>query len=445
MADERDLPEGRLSRFTRLAALGMRTGAGLLTGDAEIPARRAAEVLGTLRGLAAKLGQMASYVDGVVPEQHRETWEAALRGLRAQAPRSSASEIRRVVEEELGAPIDRLFAAWDDAPLASASIGQVHRAVLENGREVAVKVQHPGIARAVESDLANAGFIEAFVGMGVRRFDTRSMLQVIRQRFREELDYRLEAGNLAYFAAIHAHDPGIRIPALVAERTAARVLTTELVRGATFEEACAAGERERLGWADTLWRFVFRGNMVGGRFNADPHPGNYVFQEEGRIAFLDFGCVQGIGERKLEIARRMHLAALDHDEPTFTRSAAEIVDSRPGPLQDMAVDYMRVAFAPLLHSPYRITRPYAASLVDGMKEMALAARRVEEDQFFTMSPDNLFMNRLQFGFYSVLARLDVDADYRASERSFWHEVPEGGRPAPFIAERLAGAPRLRAG
>src|SRR5690349_3189429 len=149
MTTEKQLPEGRLNRCGRLAGLGARAGAAHLLarrGDASADAAaHAAEVLGTMRGLAAKVGQMASYVDGFIPEPQREAYESALKSLRAAAPSSSPEAIRRAVEEDLEAPIDRLFAEWEEEPFASASIGQVHRATLADGRRVAVKVQHPGI------------------------------------------------------------------------------------------------------------------------------------------------------------------------------------------------------------------------------------------------------------------------------------------------------------
>ena len=152
---EKKVPGGRLGRMARLAALGLKTGAGaiLSRGDdgGKAAADRAADVLGTMRGLAAKFGQMASYVDGIVPEGQRDAFEASLKMLRSQAPRSNPAQIRSVIESELGAPIDRLFASFEDEPLASASIGQVHRARLPEdvmgGIEVAVKVQHPGIRK----------------------------------------------------------------------------------------------------------------------------------------------------------------------------------------------------------------------------------------------------------------------------------------------------------
>ena len=417
---ERKIPEGRVGRLARMAALGVRTGAGMLMDrDGSSGAKRAADVLGTLRGLAAKVGQMASYVDGIVPEGQRDAYEASMRVLRAQAPRSSPSAIRALVEEELGGPIDTLFATFVDEPLASASIGQVHRATLPDGRAVAVKVQHPGIARAVESDLANASIIEGLAGtLAGKRFDSRSMLDVIKKRFREELDYGMEGANIGHFTRVHAGDPRIRIPAFVETHSRRRVLTTELAEGIDFDEACAAPEKERIEWARTMWRFVFKGNLIGGRFNADPHPGNYIFQPDGGVAFLDYGCVQEISEPKRLMAHAVHWAALDRDEARFARAVSTLVDAKPGGLEDMAVDYTRRCFRPLFESPYRVTKTYAASLVEKMKDMGMAARKVKDEEFFTMPADMVFINRLQFGFYSVLARLDVEVDYAAVERGF---------------------------
>lgn len=402
-------------------------------GDAVLPshfrrsnqeaADRAAAVLGNLRGLAAKLGQMASYVDGLVPEDKRDAFEASLKMLRAQAPRSNASEIRQLVESELGAPIDRLFASWDEHPIASASIGQVHHAVLSDdlgGIEVAVKVQHPGIRRAVESDLASAGILEGIGAMtGARRFDTKTQLEVIRARFREELDYDLEAERLTHFSRVHAGDPKIRVPKLIAERSSKSVLTTEFVRGASLEDVIERSPDERRAFAETLWRFVFKGNLVGGMFNADPHPGNYLFHDEvGAITFLDYGCVQVIPEDRRGDARALHRAAIARDEHAFAKCVSILLNAKPGELERQARAYTRLCFRPLFDQPSHVTRAYAASLVDEMKTMALAARKVPQDEFFTLPPEMLFMNRLQFGFYSVLARLDVDVDYAAVEAAF---------------------------
>ncbi|WP_437668790.1 ABC1 kinase family protein [Sorangium sp. So ce131] len=427
MTTGKKVPEGRLNRFARLAGLGARTGAGLLLSrGGEAAAERAAEqvveVLGTLRGLAAKVGQMASYVDGILPEGQREAFEGALRSLRAAAPTSPPEAIRAVVEEDLGAPLGELFAAWDDAPFASASIGQVHRAALADGREVAVKVQHPGIDRALAADLENAGMIQAAVGaVAPKALDAKRVFAEVKARFLEELDYGLEAERQRRFAALHRGDPGIRIPEVIGARSSRRVLTTALARGATLEEAGARDEHTRRVYAETLWRFVFKGNLVGGMFNADPHPGNYLFHLDGAVTFLDFGCVEPIDGARLEHARAMHVAALRRDEAAFARSAARILGTRGGRFEELALAYSRRCFEPLFGSPLRVTRDYVLSLAEGVKAMKQQIL-VKDSGFVQLPPGMVFMNRLQFGFYSVLARLDVEVDYAAVEAAFLRDA-----------------------
>ena len=418
--DPRKLPEGRLGRLARLATLGVRAGAdAVLSGDGhQAVARQAAEVLRTMRGLAAKVGQMASYVDGVVPEEHHAHYETALRALRAAAPTSSPEDVRKVLVEELGAPPEELFETWSEAPIASTSIGQVHRATLHDGREVAVKVQHAGIDRAVESDLDNASSLQMMLGaVSPRGLETKRTYEEIRQRFLEELDYGLEADRTEAFGAAHEGDPNIVIPKVVRARSARRVITTEFMRGRSLDEAAHASESERRAWAETMWRYVFRGALVAKMFNADPHPGNYLLQDNGRIAFLDFGCVQPLVEDNRLKARVMHLAALDRDEEGFRAAVKNLLGTRPGSHEERAVSYTRRCFAPLFDSPYRIERPWVASLVREMREIGHAAFK-RESNAVALPPGMVFMNRLQFGFYSVLARLDVDVDYARVERSF---------------------------
>jgi len=312
-----------------------------------------------------------------------------------------------------------LFVEWNDDPIASASIGQVHRARLPDGTAVAVKVQHPGIRDAVENDLANASVLEALVGaVGGRRFDSKTLFEVVRERFREELDYTLEAERLRSFAALHADDPTVKVPPVWGSHSSPSVLTTTFIEGASFEEALTATEADRVAFAKTMWRFVFKGNLVGGMFNADPHPGNYVFHDGGRVTFLDYGCVQVISDRHRPIARALHRAALAHDEAAFDAAVSAMIDAKPGALERMGRHFCRSCFQPLFGSPYRVTRAYAASLVDEFKAMTAAARKLPPEEFFTMPPEMLFMNRLQFGFYSVLARLDVEVDYASVERGF---------------------------
>ena len=419
MGNDDGVPTGRLGRFVKLAGVGARASVDMLTKrGSEKVAERAAEVLGNLRGLAAKLGQTASYVDGFVPETHRAVYEKALGALRSAAPHSSTEAIRALVEAELGGPIERLFASWTDAPIASASIGQVHRAELPNGQAVAVKVQHPGIDRAIESDLSNVGLLENFVGVvGPRSLNSGAVLEEVKTRFREELDYRLEAERQEQFRALHVDDPKIFIPRVIRERSARRVLTMELVKGASLEDAAQATPELRQSYAETLWRFVFKGNLVGGMFNADPHPGNYVFQPDGRITFLDFGCVQPIHGGRLGPARALHSAAIAGDEAGFAAQVRVIMETRGGLYEDLAIAYSRRCFEPLFASPYLISRDYVRKLVSEIGDMKQVMFK-KGANFVPLPKGMLFMNRLQFGFYSVLARLNVEVDYAAVERAF---------------------------
>lgn len=419
----RSVPQGRLSRLASMARATAKSGASMLLDRKGGGAEGAAEILGTLRGLAAKVGQMASYVDGVVPEEHREAYETAMKGLRAAAPTSSISEIRAVVERDLGAPIDELFEEWHDVPVASASIGQVHRARMPDGREVAVKVQHPGITKALESDLKNAGMFEQFAAIGgARRFQTKEVLEVVRARFREELDYEHEAMQQRWFAKMHEGDPRIHVPAVIEERCSKRVLCSEFVRGMGYDEAVNASATDREEWARTLWRFVFKGNLVGGRFNADPHPGNYVFHENGRITFLDYGCVQPIFEKAQRAARKMHVCAIEKREDDFREATRTLFQSKPGRHEDLMQEFTRACFEPLFVQPFRFTKEYAASLVTDIKRVAKATTKLKAEELNEMPADMFFINRLEFGLYSILARFDVEVDYAEVERGFWHEM-----------------------
>ncbi|HEY0464851.1 MAG TPA: AarF/ABC1/UbiB kinase family protein [Polyangiaceae bacterium] len=405
--------------MVRLAGLGARTSASLLfSKTGENAAERAAEVLGTLRGVAAKVGQMASYVDGIVPDAQREAYEVALRRLRDQAPTSTSAQIRALVELELGARISDLFVDWEDEAVASASIGQVHRARLADGRVVAVKVQHPGIAKAVESDLQNVGMLESLLGtLVVKGVNSRGLLNEVKARFREELDYRLEARRQTEFAQLFRGDPQIFVPAVSGDRSSTRVLTSEFVTGHSLDEVATRSEAERRAYAEALWRFVFKGNLVGGMFNADPHPGNYVFQAEGRIAFLDFGCVQPIHGGRLGPARALHRAAVERDEQRFAQQVRVIMETRGGLYEELAIAYSRRCFEPLFSSPYRVSREFVRKLVAEIGEMKQVMFK-KGGNFVPLPEGMVFMNRLQFGFYSVLARLDVEVDYAAVERAF---------------------------
>jgi predicted unusual protein kinase regulating ubiquinone biosynthesis (AarF/ABC1/UbiB family) len=280
-------------------------------------------------------------------------------------------------------------------------------------------VQHPGIDEAVRNDLGSASSIEAIVRVfGPGKLGSKQALAEISERFLEELDYRHEAEQQRWFRDFHAADPSIVVPAVLERLSARRVLTSELLTGRTLEQAAEADLETRMTYGRTLWRFVFRGNLVGGRFNADPHPGNYLFQPDGSVAFLDFGCVQPIPLERRQIARVMHRAAIERDLPKFREATKSFLATRGGGYERIALDYTRRLFEPLFGSPYRITHAYVADIVGGIQAIKRELLLGRDSRIVPLPPGALFMNRLQFGFYSVLARLDAEVDYAAVERAF---------------------------
>ena len=345
-----DVPVGRLGRLARLAALGSRAAASRVVGsdaNGEALARAAVDTLGTMRGLALKIGQMASYVDGYVPPQYQGTFERTLRTLRSAAPAMSEEAAARVVLSELGDVPESLFAEWSKTPFAAASIGQVHRARLNDGRAVAVKVQYEGVDRAVRADLSNASTLTSLLGPLGGKFGVREQMRELRERFEEELDYRHEAEEQARFRSIWEGDGAVEIPSVIADRSARRVMTTELVTGLSFEAACAAPQEEREAWAKTLWRFVFGSLLVHGLFNADPHPGNYIFRAGGGVTFLDFGCTRHILDRQVRLSRAAHLAAGKGDDAGFCEAFDEMLHTIPGEHRRRVHAYARKCFEPI--------------------------------------------------------------------------------------------------
>ncbi len=417
MAEERVLPTKRLRRLQEMARVGARSGLALLGGgDGAKAAQHAADLLGNLRGLAAKVGQMASYVDGLIPDGQSAAYARFLSSLQASAPSSPFAEVRNLLEHELAASVEERFAAFEEAPFASASIGQVHRARMHDRREVAVKIQHPGIADALEADLSSAGVVASLVSaLTPKGVQADAIYQEIAARFREELDYELEARRQSEFRELFAGDPRIHVPRIFATHSSRRVLTSELVRGLDFNAAIGTDLLVRRAYAQVLWRFVFTSILAHGQFNADPHPGNYLFHSDGRVTFLDFGCIQKLPAAYVEAMRGMHKAALNCDEAAFHEAARAGLNTVAGAYEEALLAYLWRCYEPLRRSPYRIERKYVAEVVRGIQGVKQHMMKKSSNPTPT-PPGVMLLNRLQFGFYSVLARLQVDVDYAKVDR-----------------------------
>ncbi len=278
-------------------------------------AKQIVAVLGTMKGAAMKLGQVMSFLDvGLVPEEHREEFQRELAKLRDAAPTVSFKQMRKVVEDDLEEPIGDVFATFDEEPIAAASIGLVYRATLRrDGREVAVKVQYPGVAGAVRADMQNLDMIMRVLKRMTPGLDVKAIAEEIRERIVEELDYELEAQNQRSLARIFAGHPINVVPDVISDLTRERVLVSEFVSGVGFEELKRRPQAERDRVGEIVFRF-FLGCLYRHRqFSGDPHPGNFLLQDDGRVAFMDFGLFKRLGAETVELELAAQRAVVEDD------------------------------------------------------------------------------------------------------------------------------------
>ena len=403
-------------------------------------AQQVAAELGQMKGALMKLGQMASYLDDGLPEPLR----LALAQLQSQAPPMSVGLARAEIERELGAPIDELFFDFDDEPIAAASIGQVHRAIARmpdgSERAVAVKVQYPGVADAIDADLRTADLLGALLALGFKSLNPDDMVAEIKERLLEELDYRREAENQRLFADFYRDHPFVHIPAVVDHLSTARVLTTELVTGSTFDEVVGWPQSERDMAGEAIFRFVFRSLYRFRAFNGDPHPGNYLFHGGGRVTFLDFGLVKHFSVDEMEMFKDMVSAAvLEHDMEKYRRiieGAGMLAPDAPV-TTDEAGDYFAHFYEPVRESrDLTWTTGYATSIVRHTFDRTSAIA-----QYATVPRSFVFIQRINLGLYAILGRLGCSGNYRRISEELWPMVgappstPMGEAEALWLADR----------
>src|SRR2546421_1159156 len=276
--------------------------------------------LGTMKGAAMKVGQVMSFLDvGLIPPEYRDEFQRKLAALRDAAPTVTFKDMRTVIEEELEDPLDEVFESFEEEPIAAASIGQVYRATLRDGREVAVKVQYPGVAAAVRSDMQNLGLILRLMKRVAPGMDAKAIGEEIRLRIGEELDYELEAQNQRSLARIFRGHPFIVVPDVVSGLTRERVLVSDFVRGVGFEELKGRPQAERDRIGEIVFRF-FLGCLYRHRqFSGDPHPGNFLLQDDGRVAFLDFGLFKRVEPAAVELELACQRTVVEGDAATLHR------------------------------------------------------------------------------------------------------------------------------
>ena len=283
------------------------------------------KVLGGMRGAAMKVGQTLSAVDlGLVPEEIRPQFQEILAVLQQDAKPVSFKSIRKVIEDDLGEKLSHAFADFDEEPIAAASIGQVHRATLDDGRDVAVKVQYPGIAEAIQADMQNLRLALKLLSVVAPGIDTGPIAQEIRERIGQELDYELEAANHRAMARVYRGHPFIVVPDVVTDLCRERVLVSEFVSGSRFAQArqLPAGARDRLG--EILVRFYINGPVRHRLLNGDPHPGNSLFLDDGRVAFVDFGFFKTLSAQEVDQLMASTKATYDHDAQALFKVIAPL-------------------------------------------------------------------------------------------------------------------------
>ena len=430
----------RTARTAQLAKVGTTAGASYVTHQmrravtsdhakkAELDAAfelktavQVADALGNMKGVLMKLGQMASFINEGFPEAMRDQ----LAALQADAPPMSADLAAGVIERELGAAPDRVFAEWDPRPIAAASIGQVHRARLHDGTEVAVKVQYPGVEAAIAADLDNTAMLTQMLGVIFKGLDTAPFVAELRSRIGEELDYRLEAERQISFGARFAGHPAIRIPAVAGQFSTGKVLTTALSCGERFGATSDWTQDERNLVGEIIYRFVFRSLNRFHVFNGDPHPGNYLVERSGpfgvQVTFLDYGLVKEFVPDEVDLFQQMIRLQVTHpDRVVYRRVIEDAGVLRPGaPYGDEELmDYFGYFYHPVLHDErFTYTRAYAREALK--RTFDPAGEHTEMMKWFNLPPAFVVLNRIQWGLNAVLASLDATANWRRISEELW--------------------------
>lgn len=436
MADE--MPTGRIRRGLTLVKLAAKelplVSERLVAGSfrerdvarLRESAEQAAKVLGDLKGLALKLGQTVSYVDGLLPPQATEVYQKALARLQSGAPSVSFEQVRAEVERGLGRTIEEAFVEFEESPVAAASIGQVHRAIVRDEagaeRRVAVKVQYPGIAHALGSDLKNLEVLRPVIAMLAPGADTKGGMDEVVARIAEELDYVHEADNQERFAAIVAPYGDVYVPKVFRSHTATNVLTTEFIEGRTVREVANEGDealRNRVG--EALFRFTLGTAFTRGVFNTDPHPGNYIVMNDGRTAFLDFGSVKWMPEELRVEWRELAMCLVHGRIDEWKERSAELLgmEHMDPRAREINQEYMLYTAAVVANDrAVRVDKEFLRGAVEhGLASAKKVIREVgilpSRAKTMKIPPDFVMVARMQVGLFAVLASLRATANWNS--------------------------------
>jgi predicted unusual protein kinase regulating ubiquinone biosynthesis (AarF/ABC1/UbiB family) len=405
-------------------------------------AKQIVAALGTMKGAAMKVGQVMSFLDvGLVPEEYREEFQHELAKLRDAAPTVTFKDMRKVIEQQLDERLKDVFDEFDEEPIAAASIGQVYRATLTDGRRVAVKVQYPGVAAAVRADMQNLGLILRLAKRIAPGMDPKAIGEEIRSRIQEELDYELEAQNQRTLARIFRGHPFIVIPDVITSLSHERIMVSEYVEGTGFEELKTYGQDERDRIGEMLFRFYFGCLYRHGQFSGDPHPGNSMLLGDGRMAFFDFGLFKRMPPGTVELEIHVAQAIIEGDCDTIMRLGTE-VGFFPNPEKfnpDRVLAHFRAATSwYTADREIELTPEYATQVLIDMSD--------PRSEYFgylrqeSAPPDHIFGARMAVLTLAVLAQLHARGNfYRIAREWFYGDPPttELGREEAEFYSRAA--------
>ncbi|HWF56168.1 MAG TPA: AarF/ABC1/UbiB kinase family protein [Solirubrobacteraceae bacterium] len=397
--------------------------------------------LGTMKGAAMKVGQVMSFLDlGLVPEEYQADFQKKLAALRDAAPTVTFKQMGKVIEEELGERLSGVFEEFDQEPIAAASIGQVYRATLIDGRDVAVKVQYPGVAQAVRADMQNLGLILRLAKRLAPGMDAKAIGAEIRDRIEEELDYELEAQNQRSLARIFKDHPFIVVPAVVTSLSRERVLVTEFVEGVGFEElkGYTQEERDRLG--EILFRFYFGCLYRHGQFSGDPHPGNSMLLADGKMAFFDFGLFKRMPPGAVELEIEVLRAVIEGDAETVMRLGAETgVFPEPEKFNpDRVLEHFRAATSWYTVDEYvEVTPEWATQVLIDMGDPR--SEYFGQMRHESAPPDHIFGRRMEVLTFAVIAQLHARGNFHRIAREWFYGDPPSTELGRLETDFYAGA------
>jgi predicted unusual protein kinase regulating ubiquinone biosynthesis (AarF/ABC1/UbiB family) len=381
--------------------------------------------LGTMKGAAMKLGQVMSFLDvGLVPEEHRDEFQRKLGALRDAAPKVRFADMRKVMESELEASLEEAFELFDPDPIAAASIGQVYRARLHDGRDVAVKVQYPGVAQAVRADMQNLGMILRLMKRIAPGLDVKATAEEIRARIGDELDYELEAQNQRTLARIFRGHPFISVPDVVSSLSREKVLVSDYVTGLGFDGIKELDQETRDRVGEIVFRFFFGCMYRHRQFSGDPHPGNFLLKPDGTVAFLDFGLFKVMPAELIEIELECQRAGHEGDDERLHE-----IFSRTGFLREpdrfrpdkLLAQFLDATWWYVLDQEVALSPEIATDVMIEMSDPR--SSHFGQMRHETLPADHLFGRRVELLTLAVLSQLGARGNWHRIAREWMYGEP----------------------